>query len=461
MGNYECLANWSLETDFKSPFSGFMKIDQNGLFFQTENYFDGLYVDKIYGEKKEKGLVKKNEKRKYTLIGCEELLSNSSLVHKFKVDSFVDGVHLDENKDIKNIKIYFSNLHDWLETDFFQYFRPSSQTGENLHTAKKYTVTLSTPEDIVLLENERITIKIVFDNYYQSFVLNKKFEECEPYIEMAISESASYRNYLVEVNKLRDFLTFATKTKTYIKELSAVTEDNDFFRQYYFTPDDLLDTHDFYMLFPYSLFKTCKIHYGKWLRLIDSAPLEINNFFLALEQERDRSYDSIKLKFIYLVQAVEAWKRCEADLLFCDKEREEINRVLDLIDKQEIKKEKIKSFVRSLKKQTDLSQKIDKLINEENDIFSAIHLHLDTRVCESIRDTRNYLAHLDPKKKNILTNEGLFWATSLLQVVMEIEIMKELGFTKDTIKSRISDQQRGNMYRTYFAGSHFPVFQIL
>lgn len=459
MKKYECLANWSLDkTNFKNSFPGLFRMGENGLFFQTENPFDGLYIEKIFGEKKENGLTKKDEKRVFTLVGCEESLADFSQVHSFKVSSFVDGVHLDENIAIKNIKIYFSNLKDWLEADFFHSFRPSSSTGENLHNAKNYSVTLNVPEDIVLLENERITIKIIFDNYYQSFVLDKKFEECVPYIEMTISDDNSYRSYIAEISRLRDFLTFATKTKTYINELSAVTEDNNFFRQYFFVPSGILSTYDFYMLFTYPLFQASNLHYGKWLKTLDSAPMECENFFLALEQEHDRSFGSIKLKFIYLVQAVEAWKRCESDLLFGQIEIEEINRVLDTINNQIVKKDKIKSFAGSLKKKTDLSQKIFQLINEKKDILDSIHLRLDKNTCDSIRDTRNYLAHLDPKKKNILTDEGLFWAAALLQVMMEIEFMKELGFTKDIIKNRISDPQKGNIYRTYFAGSHFPVY---
>jgi hypothetical protein len=146
-------------------------------------------------------------------------------------------------------------------------------------------------------------------------------------------------------------------------------------------------------------------------------------------------------KFLNMVQAIEAYHRRTMKNFELTEEQhkkriEEILNAVPLEHKDWLENKLAYSNEPNLRKRLkEILEKFADVLDEfipDNDSF--IH---------KVATTRNYLTHYDERLKELsVEGEELYHFTQKLKILLEICLLKELGFTSDNIKSLISKNRR-------------------
>ena len=189
---------------------------------------------------------------------------------------------------------------------------------------------------------------------------------------------------------------------------------------------------------------------NKWLNKASSLEIFFNLYFEII-------YNSgihLEHKFLNLILALEAYHRKTKENFELpeDKFKDMLDEIVNLVP------EKYKSWLRE-KLNYSNEKNLRRRLKEIMDEFSyAISLFIQDENIKHFIDkvikTRNYLIHKDDKiEKNVAKDKELFYLVEKLKLIVEICILKELGFTQDEIKDKVHNisNRLKNIY--YFSSS--------
>ena len=149
-------------------------------------------------------------------------------------------------------------------------------------------------------------------------------------------------------------------------------------------------------------------------------------------------------RFLSFIQALESYHR-RSNFSNTYMKKENYNKVLNNLIKC-IPKEVIGDFRQSMKSrfkylnEYSLKKRLDEIINKFNTLLGNF---IPKDFSKEVKDIRNYLTHYDKQSiKTIPSREKLFILSEKLQIILEICLLHEIGFTDSQIKKTMSDKIR-------------------
>lgn len=419
--------------------------------FNLELYSDEpislpYYTDVIYGET--------HQGNAYTLYKCSVRGGKStSIVHDYQskytyqvsCDYVIEGEIFSEEQKLKVEKIYFSvtNLNEWA----FQ-----KTVDIHLDDSSEYVITTNKVNDLTH-KNEEFELSISYitmPDYNLKFTNSMKIET-----NTQIVLKFNNPTPLIEAHKLiykvRDFISLCTNTRTYIKYISAkpfYSESQEFEpriqiygRAIEFENEGDVEKIRFYDQY-ISLehlkndFNDCmKNWFEKSERLKPVIDLYLSVNYHRTSNERH---------FLNLVQALEAFHRLTRENKVLPKEEHD-KKMESIISKvPEQHQHWVKSKL-AFSNEPSLHERLEDLLTPDYNGVSPHHVGKyngifkfrdkdKTQLIRDIKNTRNYNTHFDERLlKKSIKGEELYQLISLLKLIMEFYLLRELEVDEDVV----------------------------
>lgn len=349
------------------------------------------------------------------------------------------GIHFGKQEDIKFKRLYcqMSTLNEWVRKSGFSVQR---EVGGEVITYKQ-------PNAISVLINPELKITIDFwcaSSYRYSTINLKQVAR----VAFHSPKAQSIDDYLRLLHHFRNFLCLATQVSTFPQEISGfINEESPTSEvKILYQLDASISTKDdvYSSLFTFtdieSEFASCIQNWYKKYEVLEPV---CQLYFSALYGR----FVYLNLKFLCLVQALEAYhNRTTTNQELAPKEHDK--RVFEILEavpneyKEWLQNELTYSNEPNLRKR----------LKDLYDTFSIILKSLNTNrksFINKVVNTRNYLTHydLDLKRKGAKGKE-LFILTEKLRILIEMCLLKEIGFSLEEINPLILKryQERLKLY---------------
>jgi len=424
---YRIEGYWALSTDKSYWFSGVLdyspkekKIELR-MWGTQKNIELDFHIDTLLG--------RSADDIKITLLTCivksssqrfhKNISDENSFLHIIEASTVIIGEHYDKYYDIgfSNISVRFSDQYYFIQKDGFQHE----------FSRKIIKVVYKTPDDIVLSNNDNISIKITFYGMpdLSTLSLNKLYITQFEYFDISFPENYDLRILTNEINFLKYFIVFSINKNISLIECSLQDKntndeaensdicllDSFFFKKKsrvfsYKTRKNLIDMNDF-IKYPDL--------YGKWRLICKEKESAIHKYFATIYDDGYFSDD----RFHKIVMAFEDYHRNSPSFPQAINTRKDKKRKIHF-------KERIDSVFVKFKKPLFY---LFRDSGEEN------------RIIKLIVDTRDYLTHGGDVKKalSIKDPSGYIELTDLLISIIALMVLKDLGFAEDEIKEKIWD----------------------
>lgn len=305
------------------------------------------------------------------------------------------GAHFNKSEDVKfnSLNCQMSNFFEWLWKYGIYY---------ESKTSKDVLIKYNRPDTISILINPELRIDIDFRHSFSSKRRNGEVQLKQfAYVSFHPKENKDIDDYLNLMHHFRNFLCLATHVSIFPQEIIGFTDDKLSSKvEVFYQIDTPINTEaDVYnSLFTFkdveNKFETCLQNwYTKYDILKPVCQLYVGSLY--------GRFVYLDLRFLSLVQALEAYHRIA------------VSNKIYLRIRLEALCEMFSTIINTLI--TDREHFINKVV-----------------------DTRNYLTHHNPKLKEKSTEgKELFIITEKLRMMVEMCLLKEIGFNSEEIKNLI------------------------
>lgn len=422
-------------------------IDKQGEFWfknDEENIFTGriikekdIYVLKtdIFGTYKEKPkydnvIIGKIDNIPVTIY--ESYLKESYPKLNFLVLYIFKNYNYETELSFNNIVIKFNNLEEWIGNESFEY------DNKNQHTIIK-----SKFNEISFKQFEN-SINFLLGNI-ESFESNSYSVANTYSVQIEYQEQQKFRNILNDIMLIKKFLTFAMYTPTEIKsikcDISETEEQPNYtyvYSEYFNKTSDEIIKYD--ILINFNDIKNKSDIFEKWFEVYKKYEPLFNIYFTNFSTNSTLEYE-----FLSYTQALEAYMR---------KNDEFKDYYMDL-EEYEIIKSELNDYVKHSKMDWDhknswesrieygnevsLRKRLKDLIAYLNDykIIKEIAGAKPKKFIDEVTDNRNYYTHYDENSDFEKDIEKLFALNFKLKLLIELCILKELGFNEKFIDNKL------------------------
>jgi hypothetical protein len=375
-----------------------------------------------------------SDNTKITLDGCIQNISELAAILKIPSEFYAHqvyvGTHFTKHEDIKFSFLYchFANLNEWIMKNGFSFEKD---------TFTDLTIRYQNPSNISISINPELNLLI---DFWCPYSLKKHSEinlKQVARIQFRPTQSKTIDYYSVLVKHFRNFLCFATQETVFTKELSGFISDESpkteikIFYQLDSPVDIDIDAYN--SLFNFkdieNKFENCLQNwFNKYADIEPVCQLYFGSLY--------GRFVYLNLKFLSLVQAVEAYHRrflLNEELL----PEEHAKRITSILSKAptehlEWLKTKLKySNEPSLRRRlSSIFKKFAPLTNiiPNEDFF-----------INKVVATRNYMTHYDlALKTERAADKELVLITEELRAIVEMCLLNELGFTLEETRNLIT-----------------------
>ena len=395
-----------------------------------------------------------------TLYKCfENKVSYSSAgfqTSSFYANMIFIGAHFQKSEDIKfkSIYVHYLYLDEWANISGFDI-----QSLPDGGIVIKYKL----PEPIKIRIDDGCEVCIIIRAEVSPHHVVQKDATIKQrtYIKIETSEEKSFEEYEGMMYQIQNFLSLGVWESVYPLAIEGITEanmkntkDGTYFppvkisyelidspkvsktllpRDMLFTFEDISDRFDIFL--------------RKWFETADLLKPTYDLYFGTLcNPHMYREYH-----FLSLMQAIESFHRCihGGDYL-SDDDYKEIHNVLVNAIPDGVKKDFRNSLESKLKygNEFSLRKRLKELFNEYQNEIPGLFIQNKGAFIEQAVDTRNYLTHYDKDlKERAASGIGIFHLTYKLKMLLEICLLRELGFSSEEIKDRFPKILR--RYRRY------------
>jgi hypothetical protein len=360
----------------------------------------------------------------------------------FEFNEGIIGTHISNKEDIlmRMLAVNFLYLNAWCdsygvkpEEVFFSFVK------------KKEEFSFKLPQPFLLAKSNDYEVYLIADNK-RSFSLTDTskqiiFEET-PYVEILLQDKNTLKDYQEFVNSIQCFLTLAVREQVFPLFVTGVTTDGQRIKYFH----RLSATHDFstFLVANFALSdiqENIKEYFQNWLDNRDKLNSACELYFSSLNENLNP-----ELRFLYLIQAVEALHRTvfEENKYISDEEYRKDGGLYDKFIKTVEQKDTTPDFKDSLKhklkyeNEYSLRKRLKGMLNKNLELINArkviINGAIDTFI-EKVMDTRDYYTHHDEDLKDrILKGKELEHAVKVLTALVEIILIFKAGFSNEKIK---------------------------
>jgi len=445
---FEYKGIWWLPDNPEEKISGILKFTPTkGAFLDLIGSFKNT-VDMNKCLKPEIILGNSEDGKDITLHKCREIKSKLSS-HGFVTSSFhagevFVGAHFQRTEDIKfkNLSIHYLYLDEWSNISGFDM---ENLLNEIVHFPDKKEVTIKykLPEPIQAAINDyKILLEVRVTLPTLSIVQTEASIKQRTYIKIEPLKEKSFDEYLNIIYRIQEFLSLGVTEPVYplaIEGMTEVnkrkTEDKAHYQsiEVYYKVSDISNVPK--ILIPPEMLFTFKnisdrfeVILKKWFEVADLLKPVYDLYFAILYNPRIY----LEHRFLSLIQAIEAYHRLTMNNFELREEqhKKRIEEILKTIP-QEYRnwlEEKLKySNEKTLRKRlkellSDLSDIVDNYISDKDSFINKVV------------EWRNSLTHPDKKLNEKPEDKELCNLSQKLKQLVEICLLKELGFSSDNIK---------------------------
>lgn len=385
-----------------------------------------------------------------TLYQCR-LKSYSGFQESFRADVVFIGAHFQKSEDIKfkSIDVHYSHLDEWTNISGFidiQYPRD----GEVVIKYKR-------PEPIRVSINDDCEISIIIqpEEYPSHHIVQKEVTiKQKTYIKIKTSGEKSFEEYEEIMYQIQNFLSLGVwREPVYPLTIRGITEANKEVEISY----ELIDIPKVAktilpmdMLFTFGdIFDRFDVFLRNWFK--QAKPSE-------LKPTHDLYFGTLYIPLMYreshflsLAQAVESFHRRKyRGKYLSDEDYKKIPGVLVNAIPSAVKKDFKNSMENKLKYSNEFSlrKRLKEIFDEYQHEIPGVFIKNKGAFIDKVVDTRNYLTHYDKDlKERAARGNAMFHLTQELKMLLEICLLRELGFVSEEIEDRYSKLLR--RYRPY------------
>ncbi|WP_304093251.1 HEPN domain-containing protein [Methanobrevibacter ruminantium] len=350
----------------------------------------------------------------------------------FSIGYIFKNYNYNSNLNFKEITLKFHNLEDWI-TNTKNYIIKINDNFEDLIKYESVNIKLKKFEMIFSLSNSISSTNI-------SFCIKPNY-----LIQIIYENKTPIETILKDINIIKKFLTFSMHNETEIKLMTCMVDNE-------FNPFNKIEVYSklfdrtieqinsFDILIEFDEIKDKQLIFRNWFKISEKYKPLLDIYFVNFGNE---SYD--EYQFLSYTQALESYLRKNEKYIgnYMGIEEYEVieNQIKDLIQKL-IKNEAHKSSLENKIKfgyEVSLRKRLKDLINDLKD-YEIINKIIDKNKDNFIRevvDTRNYYTHYDDSSNFKKDNEKLHILNFKLKILIELIILKELGFNKEFIDKKL------------------------
>ena len=357
--------------------------------------FTSSFAPEIVLGESDQGLV--------TLHDCVQThltLGSTGSSSSFKVRNVLLGHHFASENYIRFEKLFvrYSNLDEWINRSGFD----KKVLVESLKPPWKVSVVYEPPQAIKIALGADCEMSLEFQPKLPKlkFVLKEACIAQESYVKLAFAHQRNLRDCYETLFHLRNFLTLAISVPIYPLELRGHVEGlkepiKIFFEQPYM-PEDLE-----LILPPKMLFKFDDVEgkFDLFLKNWYSKRISLKTVYELYFGLTYNPHMYVDDRFLNMCRAVEAYHKAVI-----------------------------------YRKRKNLKKRLNELVDLYWSIASTF-IPVKSTFLSIVVDTRNGLTHPDVKpKKNAVSGNELFLAAEQLRLLVEMCVLKEMGFTADEIQ---------------------------
>jgi len=356
-----------------------------------------------------------------------------------------------EHIKFKSIRTRYSHLDEWVTVSGF--YEPRLDEPDDEIKYKK-------PEPIQASIGDGYKVSICFERQSirsPSFSAPKKLCIKErTYIKIEASEEKPFEEYTKAMRKIQHFLSLGVMTPVDPLTIDGVIKTNekgtihptveiyhcDMLKDVPRMPERLWFDKLFTLEDISNRFET---FLRKWFEIADSLEPTVNLYFATLYTP----YMYLEFHFLSLIQAIESFhRRIFKGEYMSDEDYKRIRSLLvNAIPPDEVgndHKQSLKSRIQ-YGNEFSLRTRLKEIFEEYKENLKEFIENTNAFV-NGVVDTRNYLTHYeeDPTK-HVDSGDALYELTKKLRILLEICLLRELGFSSDEIKNMF---KRNRRYRT-------------
>lgn len=341
-----------------------------------------------------------------------------------------------EEARFNKIVVRYSNLDSWLLVSGFRH---------RIEEDGLYEITHKIPQTIETNIDDGTKIKFAFGVNYPTHTL--------PQIEMTIKQTSytlleknvptPLNEFLKLVSDLQDFLTLGIGTAVDILSLEGSANDRNIqdersnplgvIKIYYNKSDFNKQSRELLawdvMFHLDDVRNSIGTVLNRWLQLADHLKPVYELYFATLYNP----HMYVLNQFLNLTQALETYHRRNPNMKQNIRSEEEHNqRIREILDSIQTHREFLQWRLQHSNEPT-LEDRLRELLEKmqgivDNTPISTLDPHL-------ISSSRNYYTHYDEsRREQAITGEPLFWTTIKLQVLLELYLMREVGFVNTKLR---------------------------
>jgi len=424
-------------------------LDLIGAFVNLKDYKEELRPDIILGFS--------SKGKNITLYKCFEIKSSVSIpgLHTSSIGASVVlvGAHFEKTEDIKfdSLSIHYSHVDNWANISGFD----SQQMFANaLADEKEYLIRYKRPEPVQATVNDDLRISIVVRADLPTISTAQK-EACikeKTFIDIEPKKAKPLEEYWKVMYLIQNFLSLGIMAPVHplaitgkIKALEVVIEKGKTHHLrisiFYKVPAISQATEEimrFHMLFTFKdISDSFQVFIRNWFEKAEVLKPVYDLYFGTLYNPRMYLHQ----RFLSLIHAIESYHRriMRNYELPEDEYRKKITEILDAVPRNY---ERWLEWKLKYSNEPRLRQRLEDILEACSEVVDTIIDDRGSFVDKTV-DTRNYLTHYDPKlKERAADGIELYNLTQKLGVLLEICLLKELGFGSDNIKS-LTTRARG------------------
>lgn len=390
-----------------------------------------------------------------TLVKCNQIGNSLRFPGfqegKYSAHLLIIGEHFLSQDVIlfKETYAHLAYLDEWIDIYGFN-------IGFNPEKPREFSIGYRLPTEIVTHINEKCSISIYFRCDFQIPLIVKK--EIHPsqkaLLRVKYSELRPLEEF-IRINRLfQDFLTLATGERSFPLEIYGINAEDGEKIDIFYGPISKIDTPR--ELMPQEMIFT-------FPEISTSFENKIKNWYEKAEilrpvyilyfTTRYHSFLYTENRFLNLIQAIETYHSRISDKKYIPDDvcNEVYNKLIEAIPDHSIPEysDFKTSLIERLKyiNEYSLRKRLKFLIRDVNIIFQ-LFISNPNEFISKVVDTRNYLTHYS-KNSELSAARGLdlFFLTERVKILVEIILLREIGFSFDEIERII---RRNRNFSQYF-----------
>lgn len=369
---------------------------------------------------------------------------------KYFTHMFLIGEHFPSLEKIHFKEIYASlaYLDEWINIYGFK-------IGISPENIREFSIEYHLPQEIIAKINESCSVSIYFACDFTIPLIVKK--ELHPkqkaLFRVKYSESRDYKEFLKIIHLFQDFLTFATGERSFPLEVYGITREDGDKIDFFYNPVSRIDTPKEVM--PHEMIFT-------FIEISDSFEERLKNWFdragilrpvyILYFTTRYHSFLYTENRFLNLIQAIETYhsRICDKKYIpseICNAVRDKLIEAIPNYSIPEYSDFKTSLIARlNFINEYSLRKRLKSLLSDVNEVF---HFFIENpnEFIDKVVDTRNYLTHYSMSaESSAVRGKDLFYLTEKVKILVEIILMRELGFSCDEINGIIHRNRNFSYY---------------